>query len=60
MLTLRRLPEGCSGRHSFMRSSLICSATRYRERHRASGAKSTPGHAHVLAEIVRNDRAHHR
>src|SRR5918999_174043 len=33
---------------------------RYRERHSTSGAKSDPGDAHVLAEIVRLDRAHHR
>ncbi|HWC21144.1 MAG TPA: IS110 family transposase, partial [Flexivirga sp.] len=33
---------------------------RYRERHGTSGAKSDPGDAHVLAEIVRTDRAHHR
>ena len=33
---------------------------RYRERHSISGAKSDPGDAHVLAEIVRLDRAHHR
>jgi hypothetical protein len=33
---------------------------RYRERHATSGAKSDPGDAHVLAEIVRQDRAHHR
>jgi len=33
---------------------------RYRERHGTSGAKSDPGDAHVLAEIVRLDRAHHR
>lgn len=33
---------------------------RYRERHGTSGAKSDPGDAHVLAEIVRVDRAHHR
>ena len=33
---------------------------RYRERHAVSGAKSDPGDAHVLAEIVRTDRAHHR
>lgn len=33
---------------------------RYRERHSTSGAKSDPGDAHVLAEIVRTDRAHHR
>ena len=35
-------------------------AARYRERHSASKAKSDPGDAHVLAEIVRLDRAHHR
>ena len=34
--------------------------SRYRERHATSGAKSDPGDAHVLAEIVRADRAHHR
>ena len=33
---------------------------RYRERHSTSGAKSDPGDAHVLAEIVRKDRDHHR
>lgn len=33
---------------------------RYRERHGTSGAKSDPGDAHVLAEVVRLDRAHHR
>lgn len=33
---------------------------RYRERHTTSGAKSDPGDAHVLAEIVRQDRDHHR
>jgi transposase len=33
---------------------------RYRERHSVSGAKSDPGDAHLLAEIVRLDRAHHR
>lgn len=35
-------------------------AARYRERHTSSGAKSDPGDAHVLAEIVRVDRAAHR
>src|SRR3954466_598499 len=35
-------------------------AARYRERHGVSGAKSDPGDAHVLAEIVRLDRTHHR
>ena len=33
---------------------------RYRERHGTSGAKTDPGDAHVLAEMVRLDRAHHR
>ena len=36
------------------------SVARYRERHTTSGAKSDPGDAHVLAEIVRLDRDHHR
>ncbi len=35
-------------------------AARYRQRHGTSGAKSDPGDAHVLAELVRLDRAHHR
>jgi len=35
-------------------------ASRYRERHTSSGAKSDPGDAHMLAEIVRVDRAAHR
>jgi transposase len=33
---------------------------RYRERHGVSGAKSDPGDAHTLAELVRLDRTHHR
>lgn len=33
---------------------------RYRERHGTAGAKSDRGDAHVLAELVRLDRAHHR
>ncbi len=36
------------------------SAARYRDRHSTSGAKSDRGDAHVLAEIVRLDRDHHR
>ncbi len=36
------------------------SVARYRERHSTSGAKSDAGDAHVLAEIVRLDRTHHR
>ncbi|QOH58089.1 IS110 family RNA-guided transposase [Rhodococcus rhodochrous] len=36
------------------------SAARYRERHGTSGAKSDAGDAHVLAEIIRVDRDHHR
>src|SRR3954452_17648809 len=36
------------------------SVARYRERHSTSGAKSDAGDAHVLAEIVRLDREHHR
>jgi transposase len=33
---------------------------RYRERHSPSGAKSDAADAHLLAEIFRLDRAHHR
>ena len=36
------------------------SVARYRQRHCTSGAKSDAGDAHVLAEIVRLDRDHHR
>src|SRR2546423_3412488 len=36
------------------------SASRYRERHSSSGAKSDPGDARVLAEMVRTDRHNHR
>ena len=36
------------------------SVARYRGRHSTSGAKSDTADAHLLAEIVRLDRAHHR
>jgi transposase len=36
------------------------SVARYRERHSTSGAKSDAADAHLLAEMVRLDRAHHR
>ncbi len=36
------------------------SASRYRDRHVTSGAKSDPGDAHVLADLVRTDRHQHR
>lgn len=36
------------------------SAARYRQRHSMSGAKSDTTDAHLLAEIVRVDRSHHR
>jgi len=36
------------------------SVDRYRDRHRSSGAKSDPGDAKVLADIVRTDRGNHR
>ena len=36
------------------------SVARYRERHSTSGAKSDAADAHLLAEIVRLDRHHHR
>lgn len=36
------------------------SVARYRDRHTTSGAKSDPGDAKVLADIVRTDRHNHR
>jgi len=36
------------------------SASRYRDRHSSSGAKSDPGDAEVLADLVRTDAHHHR
>lgn len=36
------------------------SASRYRDRHTVSGAKSDPGDAKMLAELVRTDRHNHR
>jgi transposase len=36
------------------------SVDRYRDRHSTSGAKSDPGDAKVLADIVRTDRHQHR
>ena len=36
------------------------SAARYRERHVTSGAKSDPGDAKVLADLIRTDRQNHR
>ena len=35
-------------------------ASRYRDRHAVSGAKSDPGDAKVLADLVRTDRHNHR
>jgi transposase len=35
-------------------------ASRYRDRHAVSGAKSDPGDARVLADLVRTDRHQHR
>ena len=35
-------------------------ASRYRDRHAVSGAKSDAGDAHVLADLVRTDRHQHR
>lgn len=35
-------------------------AARYRDRHHVSGAKSDPGDAKVLADLVRTDRHNHR
>ncbi len=34
--------------------------SRYRDRHRVSGAKSDPGDAKILADLVRTDRHNHR
>ena len=36
------------------------SVSRYRDRHKVSGAKSDPGDAKVLADLVRTDRHNHR
>src|ERR1051326_2183974 len=36
------------------------SVSRYRDRHGVSGAKSDPGDAKVLADLVRTDRHNHR
>jgi len=36
------------------------SVSRYRDRHSVSGAKSDPGDARVLADLVRTDRHNHR
>src|SRR5689334_7562700 len=36
------------------------SVARYRQRHTTSGAKSDPGDAKVLADLVRTDRQQHR
>jgi transposase len=36
------------------------SASRYRDRHSVPGAKSDPGDAKVLADLVRTDRHNHR
>lgn len=35
-------------------------SARYRDRHHTSGAKSDPGDAKVLADLVRTDRQNHR
>jgi len=43
-----------------MQQSHPMQVARYRERHSTSGAKSDAADAHVLAEIVRLDRGHHR
>jgi Transposase len=34
--------------------------SRYRDRHATSGAKSDPGDAKALADLVRTDRQNHR
>ena len=73
--TLRRRTERCVGEHrdrprAVRRGIGGCrlpgyavnpfSASRYRDRHSTSGAKSDPGDAEVLADLVRTDAHHHR
>ena len=59
-------PNGARGCRRCWPPAMWCIAinpmqvARYRERHSTSGAKSDPADAHLLAEIVRLDRAHHR
>ena len=43
-----------------MGSPASLSVASYRERHSRSGAKSDAGDAHMLPQIVRLDRDHHR
>jgi hypothetical protein len=47
-----------AGYHVFAVNPMASS--RYRERHSVSGAKSDPGDAKVLADLVRTDRHNHR
>ena len=54
---VRRGPGG-AGYQVFAVNPL--SVSRYRDRHSASGAKSDPGDAKVLADMVRTDRHNHR
>jgi hypothetical protein len=58
----RRAKEDRSVVRSRLRGVAInpMSVSRYRDRHSASGAKSDAGDAHVLVEVVRLDRGHHR
>jgi hypothetical protein len=47
-----------SGYHVFAINPMA--AARYRDRHHVSGAKSDPGDAKMLADLVRTDRQNHR
>ena len=65
-LAVRGVPEGPGGIAALIAAGyevfaiMSMSVSRYRDRHSTSGAKSDAGDAHVLAGIVRLDRAHHR
>jgi Transposase len=53
-----RLEDEAAGYEVFAINPM--SVARYRERHSTSGSNSDRADAHLLAEIVRLDRAHHR
>ena len=46
--------------YQVLRASTRSPVSRYRDRHATSGAKSDPGDAKVLADLVRTDRHNHR
>ena len=63
-LAKQRLPEGLVASRSCMRCWLSTRLSRARswsrDRHAVWGAKSDPGDARVLADLVRTDRRQHR